>query len=585
MHQPGPAVSAERFVRVVPDVSGIDKEFDYLVPEQLRDQVRVGTLVRVPLHGRRVGGWVVELLEPADAAIAAERLKPIAKVTGHGPSSEIVELARWAAHRWCGPLRAVLSSASPPRALRRLPPSRSRPPDPGVPMPTAGVELIRCPPAGTVMPILERVRRSGPVLVVAPGVERAALAAQRLRASGATVAVLPDDWASAAGGVDVVVGARSAVWATMPNVAAIVVLDEHDEALQEERSPTWHARDVAVERARRLGVPCVLVSPVPSLAAREVATTINDPARVDEREGWPRVEIVDLGDDDPWVTSLATSELIRELRDDRRRVVCVHNVTGRARRLACRACRELSTCEHCATPVAELEPDVLECPRCRARRPKLCQACGAARLVSLRPGISRLREELEAAAGRRVVEVTGATPAEALDADVYIGTEAVLHRVRRVDTVAFLDLDGELLAPRYRAGEQVLALAARSARLVGGRRRGGLLIVQTYLPHHPVIEALRHADPDLAVEELAGPRRLTGFPPYGALAAVSGSGAGEFAVALRADPAYTDVSVLGPADDRYLVRAATPDRLADALASVPRAPDWRLRLHLDPPRL
>jgi primosomal protein N' (replication factor Y) len=219
------------------------------------------------------------------------------------------------------------------------------------------------------------------------------------------------------------------------------------------------------------------------------------------------------------------------------------------------------------------------------QRPKLCQACGSTRIVILRPGVSRLREELEAAAGRPVVEVTAASVASALDladADVYIGTEAVLHRVRRIDTAAFLDLDGELLAPRYRAAEQTLGLLARAARLVGGRTRGGRLIVQTYLPDHPVVDAVRFADPSRARLELEAQRRPLGFPPFGALAAVSGTGADEYAAALRERP---DLRVLGPADRRYLIRADTPEALADALGDTPRPADSRLRLEVDPPRL
>ena len=75
--------------------------------------------------------------------------------------------------------------------------------------------------------------------------------ASRLRKAGLTVALLPEQWAQAAAGVDVVVGTRTAVWAPCPGPASVVVLDEHDEALQEERTPTWHARDV-----RRSRVTC-----------------------------------------------------------------------------------------------------------------------------------------------------------------------------------------------------------------------------------------------------------------------------------------------------------------------------------------
>ena len=107
----GPALVA----RVLPNVTGIDKQFDYLVPDTLRGQVRVGTMVRVPLANRRIGGWVVALAASDDtaAAIALDRLKPIAKVTGEGPAPEVVALARWAAHRWAGRVRPILASASP----------------------------------------------------------------------------------------------------------------------------------------------------------------------------------------------------------------------------------------------------------------------------------------------------------------------------------------------------------------------------------------------------------------------------------------------------------------------------------------
>ena len=76
--------------RVLPDVSGLDRAFDYLVPDELRATVEVGTIVRVDLHGRRVGGWVIELADEVADGVDADRLKPIAlkpivKVTGAGP--------------------------------------------------------------------------------------------------------------------------------------------------------------------------------------------------------------------------------------------------------------------------------------------------------------------------------------------------------------------------------------------------------------------------------------------------------------------------------------------------------------------
>ena len=89
------------------------------------------------------------------------------------------------------------------------------------------------------------------------------------------------------------VGTRAAAWAPVGGLAAVVVVDEHDEAHQQEQAPTWHARDVALERAHRAGVPCVLTSPCPSLEALAESPVLV-PSRAEERAGWPVVDVVDM---------------------------------------------------------------------------------------------------------------------------------------------------------------------------------------------------------------------------------------------------------------------------------------------------
>src|SRR5690606_24044926 len=137
------------------------------------------------------------------------------------------------------------------------------------------------------------------------------------------------------------------------------------------------------------------------------------------------------------------------------------------------------------------------------------------------------REELAAAANREVVEVTGAGPEQPPPAGVYVGTEAVLHRVTAADTVAFLDFDSQLLAPRFRAAEQAMALLVRAARLVGRRDRGGRILLQTFLPDHDVVRAALLADPGLIVPGETVRRQMLGLPPFGAIAEISGKGADE----------------------------------------------------------
>ncbi|MFZ4812591.1 MAG: hypothetical protein ACOYL9_14725, partial [Ilumatobacteraceae bacterium] len=105
---------------VVPDVTGLDKSFDYLVPDDLHGVVRVGSQVRVVLHGRRVGGWIVRL-DDHSSEVTEDRLATISQWTGHGPSVDVIELAPWAAHRWgVDRLRPFLVAASPSRRVRSI---------------------------------------------------------------------------------------------------------------------------------------------------------------------------------------------------------------------------------------------------------------------------------------------------------------------------------------------------------------------------------------------------------------------------------------------------------------------------------
>ncbi len=568
---------------VLPDLTGLDKTFDYLIPETLRSRVAPGSVVRISLAGRRIGGWVLRVGEPAND-VPLERLVDLASWSGIGPAPEIISLARWAAIRWgVGRLRPFLVSAGPPTMVRALSAPRVHGPmaradaDHGARRLLGdGGGVLRVPPSSDLLPVVLAAAERGSVLVIHPHHGESRLLAAAVRGRGLSVAVYPDDWALAAAGVDVVIGGRSAVWATCAP-ASIVVLDEHDEALQEQRSPTWHARDVAIERASRKAVPCLLVSPCPTVSALAWSgKRWMRPAAGVEREGWPIVEVVDRTDEEPWRRSLLTSSLIAALRDHTKRVVCVHNTPGRARLSACRSCRSLIVCERCSASLQQVDDGSLVCRRCGTVRPPVCQRCGSGALATVRPGITRLREELQAAANRPVVAVTGRSDDQLPAADVFVGTEAVLHRVHEADVVAFLDIDAELLAPRYRAAEQAFALLVRAARLLGPRHRGGRLLVQTFVPHHDVIQAALLADPGRLAKTEAARRRDLSLPPFGALAVVSGVGADEFVGATGLASARDG--------DVFLVRAEDWSTLGTALATTPRLKTARIRVEVDPPR-
>lgn len=610
MGRPAPPLVA----RVLPDPPAIDKGFDYLVPAEWHTRVAVGSEVRIDLNGRRVGGWIVALDAEPPAGVA---LRDLAKLRGVGPSADMVALASWAAWRWAGRQAHFLTTASPPAAVRSLPPAAPPPPAtvtaPGADADAAdavfarpgAATVVRIAPAsdrfGLIVAALSRALGAGGVrsaLVVSPSIDEARRLAARLDRAGVAVAVLTADraatagaaqWAKAAAGGRAVIGARAAAFAPAPGLALGVVLDEHDEAHQSERAPTWHAREVVVERCRLAGAPAMLLSPCPSLDALEEANLIVPPRAV-ERAGWPAVEVVDRRSEDPRLARSLISGRLAELLRGPGRVVCILNRTGRARLLACRVCAELARCDTCGAAVEQIDGHDLRCRRCATVRPLVCAACGATALKVLRPGVSRLREELEALAGEPVMEVAAGTgggdDGDPRTARLVVGTEAALHRVGRCESVVFCDFDQELVAPRLRASEDALTLLARAARLVGGRRGAdrGRVVVQTRLPDHSVLRAALHGDPGpFAAEE----RRLRGhlaLPPASALAAVSGAGAEAYMDRLGAQGRGAPVEVLGPDAGVWLVHAPNHEVLCDTLSRVSR-PAERVRVEVDPRRL
>jgi primosomal protein N' (replication factor Y) len=180
-----------------------------------------------------------------------------------------------------------------------------------------------------------------------------------------------------------------------------------------------------------------------------------------------------------------------------------------------------------------------------------------------------------------VQEVKPSSPSLDPRANVFVGTEAVLHRIDRADAVVFLDIDSELLAPRFRSSEQALDLIAHGARIVAQTRDsgGGVLVLQTAVPNHEVIVGVAAGDLSAHVAAETQRRRRLRLPPFGALAELSGAGTAAIVAHLSAS-LLVEVAAF---DERALVRAATWEALSEALATVPRGKE-RVRVAVDPPR-
>ena len=581
-------------VRIVPDVSGIDKVFDYRVPEALLGTVRVGDVVRVPLNGRSVAGWVVEVVVQ-DESEYLDKLRDIAKWSSRGPHGDVIELARWAARRYSGRLRSVLSPATSGRHVASVPSAhhgRGGPEQEHVDhgavnaLATDGVKLLVRGPLTDLTTVVAGALHAGPTLVVMPTQSRARGLAAAMRRRGYTTAVYPDEWERAAGGVDVIVGARASVWASAPHLSSIVVVDEHDETLQEERMPTWNAREVAVERGRRAGIPVLLTSAIPSCIAVHRAAEINAP---DPGWGsaWPQLKVLDRTRDERWGSALLSSEAIDAIRDAGRRVALIVNTKGRARLLACGSCRRVVRCTSCDGPMSMDDDHRLFCGRCTTSRPGVCAECGSLSLALVRQGVTRIHEDVARAAGVPLDKVGMVASGTSIDAlshaqRLIVGTEAVLHRARDLDDVILLDIDSELLAPRYRAAESAMALVARSAWAVSRSPKDPRVFVQTRDATHPALRALATLDIKSFVDHTMEQRRGLGLPPFSSLVQLSGAGVARIESELRQNM-LVNVARLG--DETILVKSSSDGELDDALERAGVGPGGDVRVARDPLRV
>ena len=554
----------------------------------MTSRASVGSRVRINLNGRRVAGWIVDLATHGERAshLSLDRLAPLVSVSGAGVEPHLVHLTQWVAREWFGSWRATLSSASAPRMREKLVHARrgTTPAIPNDAVASAAIDLAErgggllvVPPVLSALNAVAALAGKGSVLVVCPTVRMAIMGAASLRRRGFTTALVPDDWEFARAGVDVVIGARSAVFAPCADISAIVVIDEHDESLHEERSPTWDAVAVLRERAQRENVPLVLTSPIPSMQSmlHDAQKTVHVRADVQ----WPSISVIDL-EDVPVANSLLSSELLQSVADKGDTTVCVLNTKGKARLIVCKSCRTVQACPQCASLFTQNDEGVLFCERCRAENGSICISCGRSSFVVPRGGVSQLRTQLEASSPNPIIEVTSDSDDSWTKGNVFIGTEAVLFRIPNADTVVFADIDRDLGAPRLTASSEVLALIARAARIVGAQ---GRLVIQTRQLGHPLMKALASHDVASALRELAdselAQRQLFVMPPYSRIVRITLTGDASIESATFDDS--IDVAKDG---ESYLLRSASRESIAQAVAHLREVAGTSVRVHADPRR-
>ncbi|MDE2517436.1 MAG: primosomal protein N', partial [Rhodospirillales bacterium] len=509
--------------------------------------------------------------------ITASRARVLAAAAAPGSAADLARAAGVSA----GVVRAMAEAGQLRRVTLTAAP-RFLPPDPEHPGPALRAEQATAAAAlraaaaqrGFSVTLLQGVTGSGKTEVYLEAVAAAlragrqalvllpeiALSTQWLARFEARFGVAPAIWHSelsprtrresfaaiAAGTAPVVVGARSALFLPFPDLGLIVVDEEHETAFKQEEGVIYHARDMAVVRARLSEASCVLVSATPSLE-----TLANAQAgryrhlELHSRHGGarlPAVAAIDLRADPPPRGRFLSPALVGAIADHLARgeqAMLFLNRRGYAPLTLCRACGHRMECPHCTAWLVEHRArGLLQCHHCghQEHLRETCPQCGAPeQLAPIGPGVERITEEaaLLFPEARRLVMASDTLPGPAAAAaageaiaerrvDLIIGTQIVAKgwHFPHLTLVGVVDADLGLAGGDLRAGERTVQLLHQVAGRAGRAAAPGTVLLQTYSPEHPVMQALVAGDLAGFMASEAEARRPGHWPPYGRLAAL-----------------------------------------------------------------
>ncbi|WP_437965926.1 primosomal protein N' [Sorangium sp. So ce260] len=385
-------------------------------------------------------------------------------------------------------------------------------------------------------------------------------------------------WASLHGGkVRVAIGARSALFAPVPELGLILVDEEHDGSFKQEEGVRYHARDMALLRAHRAGAVCVLGSATPSiesvaLVRRGKLAELRLPDRAHREASLPDVTLVDLrrfgaGPSGDPLISLPLHRALEQTLAAKEQAILFLNRRGFAPSVVCGSCGNLTTCEACsvaltyhrgrrrdarpATPAPAGAPAPpaplpqlderpqggrLRCHYCdyAGPLPERCGSCGSRTLLLEGLGTERLESTIaesfpEARVARLDRDVAGKDRSQAILArmregkiDILVGTQMVTkgHDLPNVTLVGVVNADAALGLPDFRAAERGFQLLVQVAGRAGRRDRPGRVLIQTRNPEHPAIAfAAAHDVPGFLEREIRD-REEVGYPPATRLALI-----------------------------------------------------------------
>jgi primosomal protein N' (replication factor Y) (superfamily II helicase) len=555
--------------------------FDYLLPEELRQGVDVGSMLVVPFGRREVLGVVVGLAESSE--VSEERLLAPLRALELGVPVDLVALAEWIAQEYCSTIARALTLVLPPGAARRLSGRKRRVPKRTEHLPVGALpagaprlteaqqtvldDLLAAMGAPrSAQRLLHGVTGSGKTeiylrataaaleqgrgaIVMVPEIALTPQIVGRfIERFGETVAVMHsrlsageryEQWRRLRSGeARVCVGPRSAVFAPIEGLGLVVLDEEHDASYKHEGDPRYDARTVAARRVRDCKALLLLGSATPRPESHHDVPRLRLPGRADGRP-LPPVGVLDMCGQ-PHGLHPETAQALAEVRRSGRKAIVLLNRRGWSNFLSCRSCGSVWSCPHCDVAlVLHRGQGLLACHHCghREQIPECCP-CGSGTLARHGAGTERLEHDLAAALD------DGAFPMFRLDADtvagaggggvaallrrfqdapagVLLGTQMVAkgHDFPDVALGVVLDADATLRFPDFRAEERTFALIAQLAGRVG-RGGEGRVLVQTIAPAARSIQYAARHDSEGFLEGELQRRRALRYPPYSHLVRV-----------------------------------------------------------------
>ena len=345
----------------------------------------------------------------------------------------------------------------------------------------------------------------------------------------------------------IVVGTRSAVFAPVPDLALLIVDEEHDQSYKQEETPRYHARDVAVMRAKMSSAAVVLGSATPSLETYYNAThgkykLLELPERIEKRP-LPEVAVIDMRDEfqrthKDAILSRRLLEEIAERLERREQVMVLLNRRGYSSFVLCRSCGETVQCKNCAIAMTYHKREHrLICHYCGFMRPapKTCPKCASEYVQYLGTGAEKLEDMLHSLYPQARIArldrdtVRGRDDLERVlsalqggDIDLLVGTQMIAkgHDIPNVTLVGVVGSDAALSFPDFRAAERTFQLLTQVAGRAGRGETLGRVVLQTFFPDHYAIQFAAAHDYKGFYEKEARFRSWMHYPPFAAVSNV-----------------------------------------------------------------